>query len=415
MSLHPSLSDLIRVFGRIGLLSFGGPAAQIGLMHRELVEERSWLKEKEFLGALSFCMLLPGPEAMQLATYTGWKLRGTVGGLIGGGLFFIPGAFIIAALAALYLSYGDVPLVAAAFLGVQATVVAIIIQALVRLSGKVLSARLNWIVAAIAFVTLYSGLAPFPAVILLAGIVGALAGADTDTEAAVPQKVALRSTLQTIATWLVIWLSPIAVLWLLDAQFLVTLSLFFSKLAVVTFGGAYAVLAYMVQAVVSEYQWVSTPQMMDALGLAETTPGPLILVTQFTGHLAGYQAGGVSLAVVAGLMTLWCTFTPCFLWIFAGAPYVDYLLSQPRLTGALQMISAAVLGVIANLSLWFTLHLLFADVQSTAWGAWPTPESFQIIPAGLAILACVLLLWKRVPLLLTLALMAVASSLISLV
>ncbi|MEQ9693199.1 chromate efflux transporter [Shimia sp. SDUM112013] len=412
MQSAPSLADLFRVFGRIGLLSFGGPAAQISLMHRELVEDQGWLEEKEFLGALSFCMLLPGPEAMQLATFTGWKLRGTLGGLIGGGLFVLPGALVIALLAALYLAYGDLPLVSAGFVGVQAAVVAIILQALVRLSGKVVTSALAWVICALAFAVLFTGLLPFPVVILCAGLIGALQGAPPAPAPAIappPQRTA--GTMRTAAIWLAIWAAPVLLLWLANADFLLSLAVFFSKLAVVTFGGAYAVLAYMVQAVVADHGWLTTAQMMDALGLAETTPGPLILVTQFTGHLAGYQQGGAGMAVLAGLITLWCTFVPCFLWIFVGAPYVDRLLAQPRLTGALQIISAAVLGVIANLSLWFTLHLLFDDLITTNFGLWPRLETFQSLPAILVLVASGLLIGLRLPLLGTLAATTVLATL----
>lgn len=413
MSTTPTLPDLFRVFGRIGILSFGGPAAQISLMHRELVDRTGWIKEEQFLGALSFCMFLPGPEAMQLATYAGWKLRGVPGGLIGGLLFVLPGALTISLLAYLYIAFGSVSAVEAAFLGIQATVIAIIVQAMFRLSFKVLNGALNLIVAALSFLCLYTGLLPFPAVILLAGVLGALLaqpGASSDTPAAPPQN----RPLPTVLTWAGLWAAPIMLVWMLDHQFLLTLALFFSKLAVVTFGGAYAVLAYMVQAVVNDYQWLETAQMMDALGLAETTPGPLILVTQFTGILAGHAQGGLSLAILAGLLTLWCTFTPCFLWIFAAAPYVENLLSQPRLTGALKMISAAVLGVIANLSLWFAMHFLFDEVSQTVIGAVPILDSFAIVPAFLAGVAALLLLALRLPLLATLAAMAVLATGISL-
>lgn len=406
MQSPPSISDLFRVFGRIGLMSFGGPAAQISLMHRELVEERSWLKEQEFLGALSFCMMLPGPEAMQLATYTGWKMRGTIGGLIGGLLFVVPGAVIIGLLAGLYLAFGDIPLVQMGFVGVQAAVVAVVLQALIRLSGKVLQNRLAWAAALFAFAALFSGALPFPAVILIAALVGAALPDTTKTDTKPPKTVPLGKTLATIAVWSTLWSAPIAVLFLLNATFLIDVALFFSKLAVVTFGGAYAVLAYMVQAVVQDHGWLTTSQMMDALGLAETTPGPLILVTQFVGHLAGYQAGGLGLGIAAGLITLWCTFTPCFLWIFAGAPYVDRLLHAPRLTSALRLISAAVVGVIANLGLWFSLQVLFSRHVDAAGIRVPDLGSFEPLNGALTAWGCLLLLGLRLPLIATLAITA---------
>ena len=409
--MTPSLREMVAVFGRIGLLSFGGPAAQISLMHRELVEARPWLEEKEFLGALSFCMMLPGPEAMQLATYTGWKLRGTPGGLIGGVLFVLPGALLIALLAWFYLRFGDLAPVRAAFLGVQAVVVAVVVQALLRLSGKVLQDRPSRLAAGFAFLALFTQALPFPAVIVLAALAGFLLPAPSAPGPSTrPLRVPLKRTLRTIAIWGGLWALPILALALSQATMLLDLALFFSRLAVVTFGGAYAVLAYMVQAVVQDHQWLTTTQMMDALGLAETTPGPLILVTQFVGHLAGYQAGGFSLALIAGLITLWCTFVPCFLWIFAGAPYVETLLQAPRLTNALRLISAAVVGVIANLGLWFALHVLFAAHQVVGPLTLPDLSSFQPLSALLILFGGVLLLWLRLPLVATLFATAVTAT-----
>ncbi|MCW9044553.1 MAG: chromate efflux transporter [Pseudopelagicola sp.] len=395
-------AELLRVFGRIGLLSFGGPAAQISLMHRELVASRRWLSETQFMGALSFCMLLPGPEAMQLATYSGWRLRGVMGGLIGGGLFVLPGAVTIALLGALYINYGTQPLVAAAFLGVQATVVAIVLQALARLGPKVLTSRLNITISVGAFLALYTGLLPFPAVIILAAVLGALTRSASTENAAPPPPTSWRKLLRTVLIWTSLWAAPILLTYALGFTFLTDIALFFSKLAIVTFGGAYAVLAYMVQAVSQDHGWLTTGQMMDALGLAETTPGPLILVTQFTGQLAGYYAGGWPMALAASLLTLWVTFIPCFLWIFAAAPYIETLLAQPRLTAALQGISAAVLGVIANLSLWFALHLLFNTLHETPAGLLPDLTSLRLSPLALIGLAALLLLKFRLPLLATL-------------
>ena len=403
---NPSVSEMVRVFGRIGVLSFGGPAAQISLMHRELVETRNWLKEKQFLGALSFCMMLPGPEAMQLATYTGWRMRGILGGLIGGLLFVLPGAIVIALLGALYIAYGDLPPVKAAFLGVQAAVVTIIVQALIRLSGKVLKDWPARLVAIAAFAALFTSVLPFPAVVLLAGIIGFLRPSTPDARDGPATIVPWRQTLRTVLIWGGLWAIPVFGLWAGSATFLTDVALFFSKLAVVTFGGAYAVLAYMVQAVVNDHQWLNTSQMMDALGLAETTPGPLILVTQFVGQLAGFQQGGAGLAIAAGLVTLWCTFTPCFLWIFACAPYVENLLHQPKLNGALTMISAAIVGVIANLGLWFGLHVIFAEHIQMSWGTLPVLSSFQTLATGLVGLGAVLLFVFRTPIVVMLGLCA---------
>lgn len=385
------LSDLFRIFGRIGLLSFGGPAAQIALMHRELVEERPWLSETEFLRALSFCMLLPGPEAMQLATYAGWKQRGIIGGLIGGGLFVLPGAIVIMALALLYGQYGALNWVQAVFLGVKATVVVIVIQAILRLSKKALKLKVHWLLAVGAFVSLYIFALPFPFVIAVAAIAG---GAFCTTSDAAP-KVSFnwRTPIMVIVIGGILWGLPIL---LVGDGLLREIGVFFSKLAVVTFGGAYAVLAYMTQDVVANYGWLSTDQMMDALGLAETTPGPLILVTQFVAIVAGTNAG--LSGVAAGLMALWVTFVPCFIWIFAGAPLIDWLASRPRLSAALDGVTASVVGVIANLSVWFALHLFFGSTQTITFGParfiLPEAASLDPIALGLALFAGFLLLRK---------------------
>lgn len=290
-------------------------------MHQSLVEDKGWLKEKDFLGALSFCMLLPGPEAMQLATFCGWKLRGTIGGLIAGLLFFLPGALVIFSLVAVYAAFGDTPLISAAFLGVKAAVVAIVLQALMRLGAKMLTTWPNRLVAMASLVALYTGLLPFPAVMALAAIVGLAFGATSEpTPSLAPSHPNIAHTGRTILIWGALWLIPIAVLFTLDAPFLQDVALFFSRLAVVTFGGAYAVLTYMVQTVVQDFGWLTTDQMMDALGLAETTPGPLILVTQFVATLAGTQFGGLGLGIAAGLTALWCTFTPLFFMDFCRRP-----------------------------------------------------------------------------------------------
>ncbi len=409
--MRPSLAQLFHVFARIGVLSFGGPAAQISLMHTELVERRSWLGEKQFLGALSFCMLLPGPEAMQLATYAGWRLRGVPGGLIAGLLFVLPGALVITALALGYASYGQMPVVQAAFTGIKAAVIVIVLQALLSLSRRALSGMSDWLLAGAGFVAMFFLSVPFPLIIAVAALWGMMraTSAPTDTAAATappPAPVPFSQTLVTIATWVTLWGLPIAVAWAFNAEFLTDLALFFSKLAVVTFGGAYAVLAYMTQAVVETNGWLTTAQMIDALGLAETTPGPLILVTQFVGLLAGYAEGGLALALLAGGMTLWVTFTPCFLWIFAGAPYVEAILARPRLKGALAGISAAVVGVILNLSVWFALHVLFETVARGPLGPLPDPASFAPINAGLTVIAGIILLGLRIPMIPGLALMA---------
>ncbi|MEO3414106.1 chromate efflux transporter [Roseovarius sp. CAU 1744] len=408
---HPSLPELFRVFGRIGLLSFGGPAAQISLMHTELVDRREWLNEQQFLGALSFCMLLPGPEAMQLATYAGWRLHGVRGGILAGLLFVLPGALVILCLALGYAHFGDLPLIQSLFIGVQAAVIAIVFQALLKLSCKALKGWDSWLLSLLGFLAIFAFAVPFPAIIAAAALWGFFM-APQDTGSTVPEMpvhTPVSQTLRTVAVWGVLWLAPLILVWAVDAVFLTQLGVFFSKLAVVTFGGAYAVLAYMTQAVVDTHNWLTTQQMIDALGLAETTPGPLILVTEFVGLLAGFQQGGIALALAAGILTLWVTFTPCFLWIFAGAPYVENILARPRLKGALAAISAAVVGVILNLSVWFALHVLFSEVMQGRFGPVPDLAGFRPLSAGFVVLACVLFLGLRLPVPALLTLMAAAA------
>ncbi|WP_425090370.1 chromate efflux transporter [Tropicimonas sp. S265A] len=366
----PSLSEIARVFGRIGLLSFGGPAAQIAMLQTETVDRRPWLTGESFATGLSFCMLLPGPEAMQLATWCGWRLRGLPGGVIAGGLFVLPGALVILILALVYAYLGDVPLVRSLFLGVQAAVVAIVVQALIRLSARALTRRSDWVIAALSFAALFVFDLPFPLVLAVAALYGA-----TRVTSHGPSAATLpRPNLPLVAGFIALWWGPILALWLSGAALLTQIALFFSKLAVVTFGGAYAVLAYMAQEVVEERAWLDPAEMIDALGLAETTPGPLILVTEFVGFLAGFGAGGAGLGIAAAVVTLWVTFVPCFLWIFALGPYIDWVSGQPRLAGALSGVMAAVVGVIAALALWFAMQVLFSD--QIAW----------VLPVGLGTL-----------------------------
>ena len=310
---------LFRVFLRNGLLSFGGPAGQIAVMHRELVEERPWLTETQFLNALSFCMLLPGPEAMQLATYSGWRIAGVAGGLTAGLLFVLPGATVMLALAALYGWLGSVPLVEALFLGIKATVVVIVLQALLKVARKALHGRDRWAVAGLSFAAIFFLAAPFPLIVAGAAVYGALTSAAANGRA---PPLEHRGTLRTVAVWGALWWAPVAAVWPAGQQFLTDVGLFFSKLAIVTFGGAYAVLAYMTQEVVQDQGWLTTAQMMDGLGLAETTPGPLILVTEFVGYVAGAAEGGPVLAVARAGVPLWGKFVACFRCIYAGRPYV---------------------------------------------------------------------------------------------
>jgi len=418
---QPTFAEALSVWARIGVLSFGGPAGQIALMHRVLVEERRWLDERRYLSALNFCMLLPGPEAMQLATYAGWRLHGVAGGLAAGLLFVLPGAALILVLGLLYAVYGKLPVAEAVFVGIKAAVLAIIVEALLRVAKRALRSRADWLIAAAAFAALFLFGVPFPLIVAAALLIGYLMsdgrakGAEAD--AAPPPSVSHLATLRTIAVWLAVWLVPLG---LVVAAFgpqhvLSQLAWFYSKLAVVTFGGAYAVLSYMAQQVVEGYRWLTPGEMLDALGLAETTPGPLILVTEFVGVLAAARHGGdppMLMGVLGALVTLWATFAPCFLWIFAGAPYIERLTHEPRLSGALQAVTAAVVGVILNLTLWFALHVLFADV-STVTAGWlrfsvPTLGTFEPVPAGLALIAALVLFGLKRGVLTTLAVTAVA-------
>lgn len=368
---HPTLAQAFNVWLKIGLLSFGGPAAQIALMHRMVVIENRWLSEKQYINALSFCMLLPGPEAMQLATYAGWRMHGVRGGLLAGLLFVIPGAIIVLFLAAIYTGFGKLPLLDALFLGVKAAVIVIVIEALLRVSKKALQRQDHWVIAALAFIAIFFFEVSFPLIVLIAGLYGfittQLPKNSSSQQSALPSM--MRSTLLTVLFWACLWAAPIIAVYLFtDNQFLLDIGTFFSRLAIVTFGGAYAVLAYMAQDVVVDLGWLTAGEMMDGLGLAETTPGPLILVTEFVGFVAGSREGGFLLGLGAAAMTLWVTFVPCFLWIFAGAPYIEWIGDQPRLRGALASITAAVVGVILNLSVWFSLHVLFATVIAKKMG-----------------------------------------------
>ncbi|MDK3074189.1 chromate efflux transporter [Sedimentitalea sp. JM2-8] len=409
---------MFRVFGRIGLLSFGGPAAQIALMHKELVEDRNWLDEQTFLRALSLCMLLPGPEAMQLATYAGWRLRGTAGGLVAGGLFVLPGALVIAGLVGLYVGYGQLPLVQAAFLGIKATVVVIVLQALVKLSDKALIGPSAWVIAGSAFLAIFAFDLPFPLIVALAGLWG-FASANSKAAPEAGHPFAPGAALRTSGIWLTLWLGPLIALSVTGPALLRDIGWLFAKLAVVTFGGAYAVLAYLTQTIVQDYRWIDTAQMIDALGLAETTPGPLILVTQFVAMLAGHQAGGWPLALAAGAVALWATFIPCFLWIFLAAPYLDHLSGRPRLSAALRAITAAVVGVILNLTIWFAMHVFFDKIVERTVGpmSFPQPDVLSLnLPAlGLTGLAAVALMRLRLGMAATLALAALAGMLSHLV
>jgi chromate transporter len=400
----PSFSDLLKVFGRIGLISFGGPAGQIALMHREIVEERRWVEEGAYLRALNVCHLLPGPEAQQLATWIGWRLHGAKGGLAAGLLFVVPGALVMLGLSILYATAANLSLVAALFLGIKAAVLAIVVQALLRIGGRALNTRFKVGLAVAAFATLFLLALPFPLVVIGAGVIGFVVarsrpdwlkahGAPTVGGPAGPLPIG--RTARTVALWLLVWAAPmlLVLLTLGQGHVLWKIGVFFSQLAIVTFGGAYAVLAYMAQEAVQQMHWLSAGEMTDGLGLAETTPGPLIMVTQFVGFLGAYRAPEPFSPLMAGILgaalTTWVTFAPCFLWIFSVAPWMERLERMARLQGALAAITAAVVGVIANLTLWFALHVLFARVEERHAGPlrllWPDAASLDW---RIALLAC---------------------------
>jgi chromate transporter len=364
--------DALKVWWRIGLLSFGGPAGQIALMHRIIVDEKRWLDEARFLHALNYCMLLPGPEAQQLATYIGWLMHGVRGGLVAGLLFIMPGAFAILVLSWFYVLLGDFDVVEGLFFGLKAAVLAIVVQALLRIATRTLYGKLKPLLAVAAFVGLFVFNLPFPLVIMIAGVTGYLfaysnhqsdihvVGSDRISEVQVRP-----GTTTTAFICLLLWGGTVAGFYaVLGVENVFTqLATFFSQMAVVTFGGAYAVLSYVAQQGVENYHWIKPGEMLDGLGLAETTPGPLILVTQFVGFLAAFRTAGFESPLLAATLgaglTTWVTFLPCFVWIFAGAPYVEKLRSNKAISAALSAITAAVVGVIANLALWFALNSLF--------------------------------------------------------
>jgi chromate transporter len=418
----PSFGEAAAVWARVALLSFGGPAGQIAVMHRILVEEKRWLGEARFLHALNFCMLLPGPEAQQLTVYIGWLLHRTAGGLVAGLLFVLPGAVAILVLSIVYALYGNLGFVAALFFGLKAAVLAIVLQAVVRIGRRALKNAVMMAIAAVSFIAIFVFAAPFPAIVLAAGVIGFLGGraglaaftaggghgavgsshvADAETilgdEAPEETRGETARSLKTAAILLTLWLGPTAALLALlgpDHVFS-DIAVFFSQMAVVTFGGAYAVLAYVAQAAVDTYGWLAPGEMLDGLGLAETTPGPLIMVTQFVGFLGAYRDPGALAPLAAGslgaLLTTWVTFAPCFLWIFLGAPHIERLRGNRALSAALTAITAAVVGVILNLAIWFALHVVFREVITLeSWGlnlALPNPASVDWAAAALAVAA----------------------------
>ncbi len=419
LSAAPSLARTVPVWLRVAALSFGGPAGQIAVMHRILVEELRWISEQRFLHGLGFCTLLPGPEAQQLATYIGWLMHGPAGGLVAGGLFVLPGLLALMGLSWLYVLYGHVDAVAGLFFGLKAAVLAIVLHALWRLGGRALRDRTDRSVALAAFLALFVLAVPFPLVVVAAGLAGLARRRGAEPVAAAPgtdeagyrvgaamlprERVGAAVSLRMAALWLAIWLLPVAALLILPGVPPVfgRVALFFSKMALVTFGGAYAALAYVAQQAVEQYGWLKPGEMLDGLGLAETTPGPLIMVLQFVGFLAGFRAPGglppLLAGTLAGLLTTWVTFVPCFLWIFAGAPLIGRLRGSRRLAGALSAITAAVAGVILNLAVWFGLRTLFRQVETVPLGPlrldWPVPGSLD--PAALLLtLAAILAVFR---------------------
>ncbi|MEM6711248.1 MAG: chromate efflux transporter [Pseudomonadota bacterium] len=405
-----TFGEVTNVFARIGVLSFGGPAAQIALMHKVVVDEKKWLPEDRFLHALNYCMLLPGPEAMQLATYIGWLLQGVRGGIIAGALFILPGFLVLLGLATLYVTLGSVPGVEGLLFGLQAAVLALVVQALMKLSQKTLTSPLAAALALAAFVALYVFDVPFPIVIGVAALLGVAVwgrGAKAAIEPASVADAARNSaSLKAAGVFAALWLVPLVLLVIISGlQSLWTQqALFFSWTAIITFGGAYAVLAYITQIVVQDFAWLSTSDMVTGLGLAESTPGPLILVLVFVGHVAAATANLSLDPIVAGLiggsLTLWFTFMPCFVWIFLGAPFVERTREIEWLKNALRGVTSAVVGVIASLAVWFAIQVLFAEVGTVrfGFGGLPAPNLATLdLPAlVIACVACVILFgWKR--------------------
>lgn len=391
---HVSFREALIVWLRVAALSFGGPAGQIAVMHRILVDEKKWISESRFLHALNYCMLLPGPEAQQLATYIGWLLHRTAGGLVAGTLFVLPGFLSILALSLLYAGFQEQTLVQAIFFGIKAAVLAVVVEAVLRIGKRALQNHYMYLIAAAAFVAIFFLDLPFPLIIAAAALIGFI-GSRIDPDRFVvikghqPQAgvadpvvdaILVRDThghlrpsgartLRVAATWLILWFVPLIVLAVLlggDNVF-TQIGLFFSKLAVVTFGGAYSVLAYMAQEAVQNYGWLAPGEMLDGLGMAETTPGPLIQVVQFVAFMGAFrEAGGLdpyTAGLLASVLATWVTFVPCFLWIFVGAPYVESLRDNQALSAALSAVTAAVVGVVLNLAIWFALHVVFGEID----------------------------------------------------
>ena len=430
---HPPFAAAVPVWLKIGLLGFGGPAGQIALMHRLLVDELKWVSEARFLNALNFCMLLPGPEAQQLAIYVGWLMHGTRGGLVAGILFVLPGLAVLLVLSALYALFQETAWLATLFFGLKAAVLAVVIEALVRIGRRALQGPAMILLAAAAFIGIFALQVPFPIIVLGAGLLGYLAGryrpgwlapsrsngGPTDAAERPPPQIALgwRRAARIIALCGALWAAPVVLCGLLFgwASVYVTIGTFFSQMAVVTFGGAYAVLAYVAQQAVETLGWLQPGEMLDGLALAETTPGPLILVLVFVGFLAAFRdpTGLAALGggVAGALLTTWVTFVPCFLWIFLGAPYIERIRGHAALSAALSAITAAVVGVILNLAVWFALHTLFGGVGEMRFGplafAWPDVVTIDVAALVLTLAAMAALFVAKFGMVPTLALCAV--------
>lgn len=430
--------EAVRVWARIASLSFGGPAGQIAVMHRILVDEKRWIGEERFLHALNYCMLLPGPEAQQLAAYIGWLLHKTKGGLVAGALFVLPGFVAILALSYLYVLLGNTSLIAGLFFGLKAAVLAVVVQAVVRIGSRALRNNVMRGIAGAAFIAIFFFDAPFPLIVLTAAVIGGIGGGsgnaafsaggghgpavanvihdrDTALGEGLPEHARpdLAWSLKVSGAFVFLWLAPVAALlaFLGPEHVFTRIATFFSQTAVVGFGGAYAVLAYVAQEAVETYGWLRPGEMLDGLGLAETTPGPLIMVTQFVGFLAAFRdAGGLHPLVAATLgavLTTWVTFMPCFLWIFAGAPFVERLRGNRALSAALGAITAAVVGVIGNLALWFAIHTLFREVREVRFAQlafdMPVLASLNIPALLLAVAAAIAVFRFKAGVILTLA------------
>ena len=394
--LAPSFAEAFRFWLKLGFISFGGPTGQIAIMQTELVERKRWVSQSRFLHAFNFCMLLPGPEAQQLAIYIGWLLHKTWGGIVAGAFFVIPSIFILWGLSFIYAAFGNLPWIAAIFYGLKPAVTAIVLAAVIRIGRKALKNEVMWALAALAFVAIYFFKVPFPAIILSAGLIGFVGGllwksrfenvtkeTSTSAESVISDeqeslahaRPSLSRAVKVSILWLTLWLTPTMILGAVRGwdSTLFKQGLFFSKAAVITFGGAYAVLPYVAQQALFHYGWLKPGQMMDGLGLAETTPGPLIMVLQFVGFMGAWQhpegLPPLLAATIGALITTWATFTPCFLWIFLGAPYIEQLRGNTRLTSALSAITAAIVGVVLNLAVWFALHVFFPAAGAIDWFA----------------------------------------------